>query len=452
MASNIDNNDGANGESKDDEDLGSRKRWKNPIKVYLARKAHRKLEREQALLLREEKMNEDLERYLMQIEEHRCWVAFQLGHLNFERMKKRQVINKLTKRENERSAKEQEEWEKENGLSYFLGSVESYKKWQNSPAKYLDYTGHIGAVTTTKFSPCMQYMLSCSEDKTIRLWSIETGECIKTLTGHTKVVNDADFHTDFKMFRRHAGIISCSGDNTLKVWNGSDTNALSTLYGHTSAVYRVAFSPDCKTIVSCSEDRTVRTWCFPEGYCLFVYKGHSSGVTALRFSASGRYIASGSDYGERKILLWSAKMPDFHSPEQFPHIFFWTPEGLIKKIVIRKAVPKLSFWLQQTQMRLINDDDSFDVWPGEVSDIEEDEDDESDTENDDHCDIDSVFSKGKEEDYMKDDVRELKGITLKVTHVSAGGEQTEATEYNPGGFLVVTVQVWLFLSCSLSAH
>eukprot|EP01031_Cornospumella_fuschlensis_P035932 gene35932-43580_t len=258
MASRSATNDDDNGESKDDEELGPRKRWKNPIKAYLARRAQRKLERENALLLREEKMNEDLERYLMQIEEHRCWVAFQLGHLNFERMKKRQVIQKLTKKENERSAKEQEEWEKENGLSYFLGSVDSYKRWQNSPAKYLDYVGHIGAVITTKFSPCMQYMMSCSEDKTIRLWSIETGECIKTLTGHSKVVNDADFHADFKMFRRHAGIVSCSGDNTLKIWNGSDTNALSTF---------------------------------------------------------GRYIASGSDYGERKILLWNAKMPDFNAPE-----------------------------------------------------------------------------------------------------------------------------------------
>lgn len=423
-----------------------RKNWTNPIKIYLAYRKRLRMEKEQALMLREERMNEDLERYLMEIEEHRCWVVFQLGHINFERMKKREVLNKLTRSADDRQKQRGDEWEKENGLSYFLGTIQSYKRWQNSPAKYLDFLGHQGAVTSCRLSPCLQYMLSCSEDKTIKLWNTGSCECLKTLTGHTKVVNDADFHVDFKMFQRHPSIVSGSGDGTLMIWNGSDTRAVATLHGHENAVYRVAFCPDGKSIVSCSEDMTVRTWCFPEGYNLFIYRGHSSGVLSVRFSGSGRYLASGSDYGERKILLWDAKLPTFNDPQQFPHIFFWTPEGLIKKIVIRKAVPRPNFWLMQTQLHYINDND-FDIWPGEISDIEDDNNDEDEADGDDETEDlndDSTVGSSKSKEGLNavtaDDVRELSGVTLRVTHVGTGGDQSEAIEYSPGGFLVVSIR------------
>jgi WD40 repeat protein len=424
----------------------SERRWMNPVKIYRAYLKRKKLEKEKALLLREERMNEDLERYLMEIEEHRCWVVFQLKHLNYERMKKKEQLNKIIRKEKDARQKDEEEWDKETGLSYFLGSVQSYKRWQNSPAKYLDYTGHQGAVTACKLSFCLNYMISCSEDKTIKLWNIESGECLKTLAGHVKIVNDAALHKEFKMFRRNASIISGSSDGTLKIWNSSDTNPLLTLYGHKNAVHRVDFAPDGKSIISCSEDHTIRTWCFPEGYNLYVYKGHTSGVLSVRFSGSGRYFASGSDYGERKILLWDAKMPHFREPQQFPHIFFWTPEGLIKKILIRKTIPKPNFWLMQTQLNYIKDDDDMEIWSGEVSDIEEDENgDDSDTESEHEDTLDELsVTSGKRKDayaiLIADDVRELKGITLRVIHIGSEGEQSEATEYNPGGFLIVSIQ------------
>lgn len=436
------------GGKEEDDQAPKKSNWSNPIKLYQAYRKRKKMEAEQALLQREEQMNQDLERYLMGIEEHRCWVAFQLGHINFERMRKKAVLNSLLRKEEGKQRAMEDEWEQENGLSYFLGSVQSYKRWQNSPAKFQDFKGHQGAVTSCRLSPCLRYLISCSEDKTLKIWNTETAECIKTLTGHTKVVNDVDLRADFKMFHRIPSIVSASGDCTLRIWNSSDTVPQSTLYGHENAVYRVAFSPDGNSIVSCSEDRTVRLWCFPEGYLLYIYRGHASGVLSVRFSSSGRFFASASDYGERKVLLWNAKMPQFKEPSQFPHIFFWTPEGMIKKIVIRKAIPKPNFWLMQTQLGWINDDE-LDIWPGEISDIEEDstideEDTELDVDTNDESE-DGGLGGGKGKDSLNsinlDDVRELNGVTLRVTHVGSGGDQSEATEYSPGGFLVVSVKV-----------
>jgi WD40 repeat protein len=179
---------------------------------------------------------------------------------------------------------------KEDGLSFYQGNVQAYKRWQNSPAKYRDFEGHKGSVTSCKISPCQEYILSSSADTTLRLWRLKTAECLKIYTGHSKTVNDCDFHPiSFKMYSTTLCLISCSGDNSLKIWNTSERVSKVTILGHESAVYKCSFSPDGHTIVSCSEDKTIRTWNFPEGYNIFIFRGHAAPVISIRYSASGRF-------------------------------------------------------------------------------------------------------------------------------------------------------------------
>jgi WD40 repeat protein len=39
-------------------------------------------------------------------------------------------------------------------------------------------------VRTCSWSPDGTKVVSCSEDKTVRVWDVSRGECINTLTGH----------------------------------------------------------------------------------------------------------------------------------------------------------------------------------------------------------------------------------------------------------------------------
>jgi WD40 repeat protein len=301
------------------------KRWKmrNPYKTYREYRKRKKVESERVLLIREEHMMEDLERYLMEIEEQRCWKAYQLNHLNYQRIKKKEIISRVERNEKLKDSKIEEERLKENGLSFFQGNVQNYQRWQNSPAKFKDFVGHKESVTSCKFSPDLSCILSCSEDNTMRLWLVATGNCVKVCVGHAKVVNDADFHPIlFKLYSQTTCLVSCSGDGTLRLWNTSKEKPIATIHGHTNAVYRVGFSPDGDTIISCSEDKTIRTWNFPEGFNLYTYRAHNAPVISVRYSYSGKYFVSGSDYGERKILLWDAKLPNFTEPSKFPHILF----------------------------------------------------------------------------------------------------------------------------------
>ena len=53
---------------------------------------------------------------------------------------------------------------------------------------------------------------SGSMDETVRLWDVETGACVRTLEGHGDVVYSVRFSPDGRM------VVSCSADRTARVW------------------------------------------------------------------------------------------------------------------------------------------------------------------------------------------------------------------------------------------
>ena len=65
-------------------------------------------------------------------------------------------------------------------------------------------------------------------DKKIKLWSVETGQEIKTLVGHSDDVNSVAFSPDGKT------VVSGSEDNNIKLWSVETGQEMKTLVGHTS--------------------------------------------------------------------------------------------------------------------------------------------------------------------------------------------------------------------------
>jgi WD40 repeat protein len=81
--------------------------------------------------------------------------------------------------------------------------------------------------------------VSASQDSTIKVWKAKNYELIKTLEGHTDIISHAVFSPNNQY------IVSCSHDKTLKVWDVvMDYNEVTTLYGHTDMIYKTGFSLD----------------------------------------------------------------------------------------------------------------------------------------------------------------------------------------------------------------
>lgn len=153
----------------------------------------------------------------------------------------------------------------------------------------------------------------------IRLWDVNTGQHLKVLTGHISVVNCVAFSPDGKTIASASGHWEgyegkASAGEEIRLWNANTGELLKTLTGHEDVVSSVAFSPDGNLIVSGdwydsdgylssgTWNGEIRVWDANTGEHLKSLKGHTGGVSSLSFSPNGKTLASGKTDGT--ILLW----------------------------------------------------------------------------------------------------------------------------------------------------
>ena len=97
-------------------------------------------------------------------------------------------------------------------------------------------------------------------------------ELVGTLQGHSCIVNSVSFSPD------GTKVASGSNDNTVKLWDVTSGECLQTLEGHSHYVNGVSFSPDGTKVASGSWDKAVKLWDVTSGQCLQTLEGHSDCV------------------------------------------------------------------------------------------------------------------------------------------------------------------------------
>ncbi|WP_416670725.1 NB-ARC domain-containing protein [Egbenema bharatensis] len=156
--------------------------------------------------------------------------------------------------------------------------------------------GHTSWIWYAVFSPDGQHLVSSSYDATLKLWQFQTGECLRTLEGHQSSAITAVFSPDGTQFA------SSSFDTTIKRWDLTTGECIQTLEGHENTVWQTAFSPDGKQLLSCSYDQTIKQWDIATGDCLATLREHTAPVVVLDISPNGRYLVSGGL--DCNIKLW----------------------------------------------------------------------------------------------------------------------------------------------------
>ncbi|CAD8209585.1 unnamed protein product [Paramecium octaurelia] len=159
--------------------------------------------------------------------------------------------------------------------------------------------GHQGEVKSVCFSPDSTTLASGNEDNSIRLWDVQTRQQKIKLEGHLKAVTSVNFSPD------GATLASCSRDKSVRLWDVKQGQQKAKLDGHQKAVTSVNFSPDGTTLASCSRDKSIRLWDVKQGQQKVILDGHYMFVTSVNFSPDGTTLASGS--GDKSISLWDVK-------------------------------------------------------------------------------------------------------------------------------------------------
>jgi len=101
------------------------------------------------------------------------------------------------------------------------------KVWgvQGSTSSHFTLSGHERGVNCIEYSPSGEkpYLVSGSDDKTVRVWDYQTKQCVQVLSGHTGNVTTAVFHPNLPV------ILTGSEDGTCRVWHSATYRLESTL-------------------------------------------------------------------------------------------------------------------------------------------------------------------------------------------------------------------------------
>lgn len=178
---------------------------------------------------------------------------------------------------------------------------QTVKLWQLDTGQCLQtLRGHRAWVWSVAWNPDGNVLASGSCDDTIKLWCVATGTCLQTLQGHSNMVTAVDWNRD--QYRLASGSV----DSTVKIWDTQTGTCLNTLQGHTNIVFAVAWSPDGKILASGGNDQTVKLWDGQTGKCLKTLFGHNGSVYALDWSPDGQVLASGSQ--DQMVKLWDMRV------------------------------------------------------------------------------------------------------------------------------------------------
>ena len=159
--------------------------------------------------------------------------------------------------------------------------------------EYTTLSGHTGSVETIQ--PLNKtYLVSGGSDQTIKLWNLNTSECLDSLEGHSGLIRCIEILPN-------GNIISGSYDRTIKLWNIKNGECLETFVGHKSWILCLGVFSNDDIFASGSDDGIIKLWNSVTNECLDSFQAHNGWVLTLEILRNNDLASGGSD---NLIKIW----------------------------------------------------------------------------------------------------------------------------------------------------
>ncbi|XP_042297672.1 WD repeat and SOCS box-containing protein 2 [Sceloporus undulatus] len=136
-------------------------------------------------------------------------------------------------------------------------------------------------------------------DGQIKIWEVQTGRLLFSLSGHQDVVRDLSFVPG----ESGSILVSASRDKTLRIWDLSQNGKqLKVLSGHVQWVYCCRISPDGQMLCSAAGEKSALLWSMRSYSLLRRLEGHQGCVVSCDFSPDSALLATASY--DTFVILW----------------------------------------------------------------------------------------------------------------------------------------------------
>jgi WD40 repeat protein len=160
--------------------------------------------------------------------------------------------------------------------------------------------GHSGFVRAVAISQSTGNIASGSTDRTIRRWNVATSAADTSADGHDEAVSRLALSPNGDL------AVSGSGGSSVLLWRASgevaSRRSIGRLEGHTDRIHAVQITADGTRAVTASRDRTLRVWDVSKRVTTHVLRGHTREIVDLETSADGRLVVSVSR--DRTVRVW----------------------------------------------------------------------------------------------------------------------------------------------------
>ena len=166
----------------------------------------------------------------------------------------------------------------------------------------LTLEGHTGIVKAVAIAPDGSHLISGAWDHTLRVWDLQTGRETQQFQEKTGVVTDIEIAPNGRKFISAAGVSAgtdSSDIDRLKLWDLETGAEITSLCGHTGPVDSVTITPDGQYAVSGAgstvmqpSDETIRIWELETGQEVGILNGHTGPIKALAVSSDSQHLIS----------------------------------------------------------------------------------------------------------------------------------------------------------------
>ncbi|RAR16067.1 WD40 repeat-like protein [Stemphylium lycopersici] len=139
-------------------------------------------------------------------------------------------------------------------------------------------------------------LMSCSDDRTVRLWDLPSEKSVMKFDGHQDYVRSGTF-----MPAQSGLLVSGSYDQTVRLWDSRVGGKAVMVFKHAAPIETVLPMPS-GTAVLASSDNTISVLDIVAAKPIHMLRNHQKAVTALSLANNGERLLSGALDGHVKVF------------------------------------------------------------------------------------------------------------------------------------------------------